>query len=183
MTYSKPAFVATLAGNVEWLRKELSNIRTGRAAPSLLDSVRFEMYGSMMEIAHAATVSIEDAKTLRIAPFDSSSVKLIEKAIVDADLGVSVSVDGSGMRVIFPELTSERRQLFVKAAKERLEESRIAVRQERQKAIDAVQNAKKDGEIGEDDETRAKKEIQTEVDRVNGELEVLFQKKEKEVLE
>jgi ribosome recycling factor len=71
----------------------------------------------------------------------------------------------------------------VKAAKERLEESRIAVRQERQKAIDAVQNAKKDGEIGEDDETRAKKEIQTEVDRVNGELEALFQKKEKEVLE
>lgn len=183
MTYSKPAFVATLAGNIEWLRKELSNIRTGRAAPALLDSVRVELYGSMMEIAHVATVSIEDAKTLRIAPFDSSSVKSIEKAIVEADLGVSVAVDGSGMRVIFPELTSERRQLFVKAAKERLEESRIAVRQERQKAIDAVQNAKKEGSIGEDDEARAKKEIQAEVDRVNGELEALFQKKEKEVLE
>ena len=183
MTYSKPAFVAALGGSVDWLRKELANIRTGRAAPALLDSVRIEAYGSMMEITHVATVSIEDPKTLRVAPFDSSTVKAIERAIVDADLGVSVSVDGSGMRVIFPELTSERRQLFVKAAKERLEEARIAVRQERQKAIDAVQTAKKDGAMGEDDAERAKKEIQTEVDRVNAELETLFEKKEKEVLE
>lgn len=183
MTYSKPAFAAALAGNVDWLRKELSNIRTGRAAPSLLDAVRVESYGSMMEVTHVSTVSIEDPKTLRITPFDSSTTKAIEKAINDSNLGVSVTVDGGGLRVIFPELTAERRQLFVKAAKEKLEEARIAVRQERQKAVDAAQNAKKDGTMSEDELERSKKEIQAEVDRVNGELEALFDKKEKEVLE
>jgi ribosome recycling factor len=183
MTYSKNDFSASLKGSVEWLRKELSAIRTGRAAPSLLDGVRVECYGSMMEIAHVATISLEDAKTIRIAPFDSSTVKPIEKAIIDADLGVSVSVDGSGMRVIFPELTAERRQLFVKAAKEKLEESRISIRQERQKAIDAVQDSKKNNEIGEDDVERLKKEIQGEVDKANEELEQIFQKKEKEITE
>lgn len=183
MTYSKSEFTTSLKAVSEWLRKELSNIRTGRAAPSLLEGVRVETYGSMMELAHVATITIEDPKTLRIAPFDTSTVKPIENAITLADLGVSVVGDGKGLRVVFPELTSERRQLFVKAAKEKLEEARISVRQERQKVIDAVQDAKKEGTATDDDVERYKKEIQAEVDKTNSELEDLFQKKEKEIIE
>jgi ribosome recycling factor len=183
MTYSKTEFQKALTEHRDWLSRELASIRTGRAAPSILDVVRVESYGSMAELGHVAAVSIEDPKTIRVSPWDTSMVKAIEKAITEADLGVSLASDGKGLRVIFPELTTERRQLFVKSAKERLEQARIAVRQERQKAIDDAQSARKAGEIGEDDEKRQKDEIQKAVDEANAALEALFQKKEAEILE
>lgn len=183
MSYDVKTVSATLSASKEWLARELGAIRTGRAAPSILDAVRVEVYGTQTEVGHMASISIEDAKTLRIAPYDASHIKALETAITAADLGVSLASDQSGLRVVFPALTAERRQMFVKLAKERLEQARISVRQERQRALDELNADKKAGSVGEDDAERTKDAIQKAVEAVNADLEVLFAKKEKEILE
>lgn len=166
----------------EWLRRELSSIRTGRAAPVLLDAVKVESYGSLAPISQIGSVSIEDPRTLRIVPWDMSQAKAVEKAIVLANLGVSVSVDDKGLRVIFPELTSERREQFVKVAKEKLEQSKITLRGHREDVLKDIQAKEKAGGIGKDDVNRFKTELQKLVDATNKVLEEMFAKKEKEVL-
>ena len=166
----------------EWVSKEFSNIRTGRATPSILDSVKVESYGSMMKIQEVATVASEDARTLRIAPWDSQNIKPIEKAIVASGLGLSVSVDDKGLRVSFPPLTTESRTAFVKVAKQKLEEAKIKVRQERNKIIDDLEKKKKSGEMGEDDVMRSKNEVEKIIKEANDNLEKHFSKKEAEIL-
>ena len=97
----------------EWLTREFSGIRTGRATPAILDSVKADVYGTRTALIQIGTVSIEDARTLRVIPWDKSLNKAVEKAITEADLGVSVATDDQGLRVLFPELTAERRTMFL----------------------------------------------------------------------
>lgn len=165
----------------EWLQKEHASIRTGQAAPGLLDSVRVESYGSVMALNQLASVGVEDARTLRISVWDNTVIAAIERAIREADLGVSTVTDSTGIRVIFPELTSERRVQLLKLAKNKLEESRIAVRAIRDEAMKSIEKQQKDGELSEDEKFTRKDEIQAAVDKTNQALEAQFLKKEAEL--
>jgi len=167
----------------EWLKKELSQIRTGRANPSVLDSVEVEAYGSRMPIEGVASVTIEDARSLRLSPWDPANIKPLEKAISTASLGVSVSVDERGIRVSFPELTSERRAIIVKAAKDKLEHTRIGLRQLRDEVIKDIDVKEKAGGMGEDEKFRLKAEVQKTMDAATKALDEHFAKKEKEILQ
>lgn len=183
MAYDFSAFKRASDGAVEWLRKEYTSIRTGRAAPAILDAVMVNAYGSKTPINQVATVSIEGPKSLRISPWDKSVAKDVDSAIREANLGVSVVVDDQGLRVIFPDLTSDRRALLIKAAKEKLEEARITLRTEREKVITDVDKKEKEGEISQDDKFRCKGELQKLVDEANRKLDELVQSKEKEINE
>ncbi len=170
-----------LAAAREWLAREYKGLRTGRAAPAILDSISVSAYGSMVPVKQVATVSVEDARTLRVSPFDPSILKDIERAISAANLGVGTSADGSSVRVTFPELTTERRQELVKVAKHKLEEARAAVRVARDEAKKDIQEAEKEGGMGEDEKFRIVEELQKHVDAANLELEKAFDSKEKEM--
>lgn len=164
-----------------WLSGELSGIRTGQATPALLDSIKVESYGAQMPLNQVASLGIEDARTLRVSPWDQSLVKVIETAIRDADFGVSVMSDGAGVRVIFPDLTSERRTQLLKLAKSRLEDARVRVRSVREDIIKSIDKQEKDGEISEDDKFAKKEIVQKLIDSTNGALEAQYNKKEQEI--
>lgn len=166
----------------EFLGKEYRELNTGRASVMVLDSVNVESYGSYQPIKNVASISIEDPKTLRIVPWDKSQIKAIEKAVTLADIGLSVSPDDTGLRVIFPQLTTENRQKLVKVLKEKLEEARITVRKERGDVWEEIQSLEKTGKMTEDEKVRAKDELQKVVDEANKNLETLFEKKEQEVM-
>jgi ribosome recycling factor len=183
MTYDFSAFKRAGEGAVEWLKKEYTGIRTGRAAPAILDSVMVNAYGSKASISQVATISIEGPKSLRISPWDKSVAKDIDSAIREANLGISVTVDDQGLRAIFPDLTSDRRALLIKAAKEKLEEARITLRTEREKVLTDVDKKEKAGEISQDDKFRYKNDLQKLVDEANRKLDELAQSKEKEINE
>lgn len=172
----------TLKKIEEWLSKEYTQVHTGRATPIFLDGISVENYGSYTPIKNIASVGIEDPKTLRVAPWDKNHIKPIEKAITEADLGLSVLVDGTGLRVIFPMLTSETREKLVKVLKEKLEESRISVRAERETTNKAIDETEKNGGMSEDDKFRSKEELQKYVDETNKNLEAIFEKKKTEVM-
>jgi len=176
--YNFSEFKKVSDSTLEWLKKEYTSIRTGRAMPSILDRVSVSAYGSSVPINQLATVSVEDPKTLRLTVWDKNAIKDIDKAIRESNLGLSVAVDASGLRVSFPELTSERRMMLSKVAKEKFEEARVAVRTEREKTLN---RAGKD--LSEDDKFRLKTELQKLVDEVNKKLEELFTKKETEISE
>jgi len=160
MQYNFSQFKTDLKKVEDRLSKEYSQISTGRASPMVLDSVMVESYGAHQPLKNVASISIEDAKTLRVAPWDKSQIKGIEKAIIASNLGLSVAVDDQGARIIFPQLTTETRVSLVKVLKERLEESRINVRQERDKVWNDVQAKEKDGKLTEDEKFKAKEELQ-----------------------
>lgn len=181
MAYNFSKFQQKIKETQDWYTKELAAIRTGRASTAFLDPVKVESYGSEMPITSLATVSAEDAKTIRISPWDNSQVQAIEKAINISNLGVSVVVDGSGLRVIFPELTGERRLQLVKVAKEKLEDARVALRRERNEVSEDLNTKKKNGEMGEDDMMRAKTEMEKIFQEGAKKLEEFFDKKEKEI--
>ncbi len=164
-----------------WLSSELSLVRTGRASVSVLDLVKIDAYGSQMSIKELATISIEDPKTIRISPFDHSITKDIEKALISSNLGLSVNVDDKGLRLIFPELTSERRAGLLKLAKQKLEDAKASVRVEREKFIKDVEKKQKEGTISEDQKFRYKNDIQKLVDESTKILDDIFTKKEKEI--
>jgi ribosome recycling factor len=165
----------------EWLQKEFSGIRTGQASPAILDSVRIESYGTVVSINQVGSVGIEDAKTLRVSVWDNGQVTAVEKAIREADLGVSLVTDSSGLRVIFPDLTVERRAQLLKLAKSKLEDARITVRSIRDEAMKQIDKQEKAGEISEDDKFSQKESVQKAVDKTNIELERLFAHKEQEL--
>ena len=162
----------------EWLAKEYSQIHTGRAAPALLDGVMVEAYGATQPLKNVASISIEDPKTLRVAPWDKSQIKDIERGLYASDLGFSIAIDDTGLRVIIPALTTETRQKLAKIAKERLEEARITIR----KARESILNDFKEQKLPEDAMRNAKDDIQALVDAANNDLEALYKKKEAEIL-
>lgn len=165
----------------EWLRGEFSTVRTGRSNPAVLDRVQVESYGTRMAIKELATVSIEDARTIRISPWDSNQVKAIEKAITDAELGLSVVADEKGLRLIFPELTGERRDQLVKVVKDKHEDARVRLKNERQKVMDDIEKKEKANEITEDDKFRLKDEVQKMIDGAHADFERMLADKEKDI--
>jgi len=167
--------------NEEWLTKELSGVRTGRATPTLLDNVKPEIYGARTPITNVASVTIEDARTLRIVPWDKSVLKSIEKGITEADLGISVSVDDMGLRVIFPELTAERRGQLAKLAGEKAEHAKVTLRGLRNEAIKDLESAEKEGGMSKDEQFRLKEELQKMIDAANMQLEAITKKKQEEI--
>jgi len=183
MAYNFSDLKQKIKDTEEWLSREFSGVRTGRATPVLLDMVFVDAYGSKMPIQQVGSVSVEDARTLRISPWDSSLVKEVEKAILLADLGVGVATDDAGLRVSFPELTGERRIQLMKIAKDKLEQARVALRSERETTKNDITKSEKEGEIGEDEKFRYMEEMQKFVDEGNRKLEELFEKKEKEIAE
>jgi len=167
----------------EWLKKEESQIRTGRATPAILDGVKVESYGALLPVSQVGSINIEDQRSLRVTPWDISQAKAVEKAIVAANLGVSVSADDKGVKIFFPELTSERRTLLVKLAKEKLEEARKSLRMERDHVWEEIQKKEKEGGMGEDEKFRLKNEMQKIVDETNKKFDEMHARKEKEIIQ
>ncbi|OGI60511.1 hypothetical protein A2641_03185 [Candidatus Nomurabacteria bacterium RIFCSPHIGHO2_01_FULL_37_25] len=182
MQYNFSNFKIELKKVEEFLGKEYSQLNIGRASPMVLDGVNVLSYGSHVPLNNIANISIEDPKTLRIAPWDKSQIKDIEKAIVGANLGLSVATDDLGLRVIFPQLTTETRQTLVKVLKEKLEGERITARRERERIWEDIQAKQKEGKLTEDEKFKAKEELQKIVDEINRNLEASFEKKQKEVM-
>lgn len=181
MAYDFSKLQGQIKETEEWLQRELSGVRTGRATPAILDSIRVDAYGSRSPIPQIASVTVEDARTLRISPWDKTLGKAIEKAIGEADLGISVVVDDSGMRVIFPDLTAERRTLLSKVAGDKLEQSKVTLRGHRAEAIKDIDAAEKEGGMGKDDVVRLKEEVQKKVDGGIVALEAQAKKKQEEI--
>lgn len=167
---------------LDWLKSEYRSISTGRATPQVLDLVHIDMYGARTQLAHAGSITIEDPRTLRVSPWDKTILGAMEKAINDADLGLSVASDSEGLRVHFPSLTTETRGKLVKLLKDRLEDARVRVRSLREETNKDIDAREKDGEYGEDEKRRYREDLQKIVDTANGELESIFNKKEAEVM-
>ncbi len=165
----------------EWLLREFAGIRTGRASPAILDGVLVEAYGSQMPVSQLATIATEEARMIRISPWDTTQTKPIEKAIIASGLGLSVTVDGVSLRVIFPELTADRRVALLKIAKQKLEDAKTTLRGERERVIKDIDAQEKSGTISEDEKFRFKTELQKMVDEAGRKLEEIFGKKEKEI--
>lgn len=181
MAYDFKKLRAGVSETENWLEKEFFGIRTGRATPALLDSVQVDAYGSRLSLKEVATLSVEDARTLRITPYDVSQSKEIERAIVSSNLGVGTAVDERGLRVSFPELTSERRAQLLKLVNQKLEDARISLRKVRDGVWDDIQERARTKEIGEDDKFRFKDEMQKLVDEGGKRLEALAEKKRREL--
>lgn len=181
MSYDFKTFDGKASAAKEWLSREYRGLRTGRASPAILDSISVSAYGSMMPLKQVANVGVEDARTLRVQPFDAGTLKDVERAIAAADLGVGTSSDGASVRVAFPELTSERREQLIKLAKGKLEEARMTLRGARDEMWKEIQTEEKEGALSEDDKFRLKDELQKKVDKVNEDLEKAFENKEKEM--
>ncbi|MEK7134023.1 MAG: ribosome recycling factor [Patescibacteria group bacterium] len=181
MNYDFKTFETKMAAAREWLSKEYRGLRTGRANPGILDGVQVSVYGSMVALKGVATIGVEDARTLRIQPFDPSTAKDVERGITAANLGLGTTSDGTVIRVTFPELTGDRRQEFIKLAKAKLEEARTTIRLARDEAWKEIQTKEKESTLTEDDKFSLKEELQKKVDAANGELEKAFDAKEKEM--
>lgn len=165
----------------EWLTREFSSIRTGRASVALLDSVKPEVYGTRTPLQQVGSVTVEDARTIRVIAWDKSNAKAIEKAITEADIGVSVVVDDTGLRIIFPELTAERRTMLQKLAGEKCEQARITLRGHRGEAMKELEASEKDGGMGKDDLHRFKEELQKLIDGGMEALDGMLKKKHEEI--
>lgn len=183
MGYNFTRFEEEVLKIEEWLTKEFSSVRTGQATPALLDSISVDSYGTKTAISHVANIGTEDARTLRITPWDKGLIKEIEKAVTVANLGVSVGVDGMGIRIGFPELTTERRDLLKKTIKDKLEKAKVSVRAERENVVNDLQAQEKDGELSEDERFRYKEDLQKLVDAAIVSFEEKASKKEVEINE
>ncbi len=169
--------------SIEAAKNELSKIRTGRAHPSLLDHVTVEYYGSQVPMSQVANVSVEDARTLSITPWESSMVKVIEKAIMTSDLGLNPNTAGTTIRIPLPPLTEERRKDLIRVVRQEMEGSRVAIRNIRRDANSDLKELLKEKEISEDEERRGQDEIQKLTDKHVAEVDKLLEAKEAELLE
>ncbi len=181
MTYDFKTFEGKLAATRDWLGKEYRGLRTGRASPAILDGIMVSAYGSMMPLKQVATVGVEDARTLRVQPFDASVLKDIERAIAGGNIGVGTNSDGSMVRVSFPELSVERREELVKIAKRKLEEARATLRVARDDVKKDIETKERAGELSKDDKFRLGEELQKKIDKANEDLEKAFEDKQTEM--
>ncbi len=165
-----------------WLKDEYIMIQAGRITPATVDSVMVSVYGDFQPLKACATIGIEGARTLKIAPWDNSLSKSVETALRDANLPVSISVDSSGIRVTVPQMTEDSRKELVKLIGKKQEEARIKIRGNRQDCDKAIDEMKKAGELSEDDAKRLKKNMQDAVDAGNRKLDEFFATKEKEIM-
>ena len=165
------------------LKEEYAEIRAGRANPAVLDKVRVDYYGTPTPINQMAAVSVTEARTLTIQPWDVSTVRSIEKAIQASDIGINPQSDGKIIRLIFPPLTEERRKEIVKEISKMGEDAKIAIRSVRRDAIEKLKALKKSSEITEDDLKQGEKKIQDLTDKFCKEIDQIAQDKDKEIME
>jgi len=173
---------ARMAKSIEAFREELAKLRTGRAHTSLLDHVRVDFYGSEVPINQAANVTVQDARTLVVAPWDKGMVQAIEKAIMSSDLGLNPATAGTVIRVPLPPLTEERRKDMIKVVRHEAENARVAIRNVRRDANGDLKELTKAKEITEDEERRAQDEIQKLTDKYVAEVEKVLAEKEKDLM-
>jgi ribosome recycling factor len=164
-------------------RDDMTSIRTGRANPSMFNKILVDYYGAPTPVNQLASFHVADPRMLTLTPFDKSAMANIEKAIRDSDLGVNPTNDGAVIRVVFPQLTEERRKEFIKVAHKKAEDARIAIRNVRRHAKDELDRLAKDGEVGEDDANRAEKELERVTQKHVGDIDELLKHKEAELLE
>ena len=170
-------------GALEVLRREFTGLRTGRANPSLLDSIVVEAYDSEMPLNQLASVNVPEARMLSVQVWDKSMVKAVEKSILNAGLGLNPVADGQTVRVPIPELNEERREELSRVAAKYAEQSRIAVRNVRRDGMDHLKKSEKSGEISEDEHRAWGEEIQEMTDGLIKEIDTAFAAKEKEILQ
>ena len=169
--------------SVEAIRAEMASVRTGRASPALLDRISVDYYGAQTPLKQLATISAPEPRLLSVQPYDRSSIKSIEKAILESDIGLTPNNDGQLIRLAIPELTEERRRQLVKVVHGICEEGRVAVRNIRRDVMHDLRELKSEGEVGSDDEHRAEVELQKLTDEKVAELDALMKNKEAEILE
>jgi ribosome recycling factor len=169
--------------SVEATRHEFGSVRTGRASPNLLDRVQVDYYGASTPLKQLANVSASEARLLTITPYDKTSIKAIEKAILESDVGLTPSNDGNLIRLLIPELTEDRRKDLAKVVRRIAEEGKIGVRNVRHDVQRDLRELKSEGDIGADDEHRAEAELQKLTDQHTGEIDTALAAKEKEILE
>jgi ribosome recycling factor len=171
-----------MSKSVESAKHEFSTVRTGRASPSLLDRVQVDYYGAMTPLNQLSTISAPEARLLTVQPYDKSSIKAIEKAINESDVGLTPMNDGNIVRLSIPELTEERRRELVKVLKNLAEEGRVAIRNVRRDTMQHLRELKADGEASSDDEHRAEVGLQKLTDGRISDLDGLLKAKEEEIL-
>jgi ribosome recycling factor len=169
--------------SVQATNGEFGSVRTGRASPALLDRINVDYYGAQTPLKQLATLSAPEARLLTVQPYDKSSIKSIEKAILESDVGLTPNNDGSIIRLQIPELTEERRKELVKVVHGICEKGRVAVRNHRRDIMHDLRELKGEGEVGSDDEHRAEQELQKLTDEKVSELDALLKNKEAEILE
>src|SRR3954468_1204629 len=164
-------------------REDLGSVRTGRAAPSMFNKLLVDYYGSPTPVPQMASISVPEARMAVIKPYDNGALAAIERAIRDSDLGVNPTNDGTIIRVVFPQLTEERRRDLINVARSKAEDARISIRNIRRHAKDALDKLQKDGEAGEDDVRRAEKELEETTSGYVGTVDEILRTKEAELLE
>ncbi len=169
--------------SVEHAKNEFNTVRTGRASTALLDRINVDYYGTPTPLKQLATINVPEPRMLTIQPFDPNSIKAIEKAIQESDLGLQPSNDGKLVRLPVPQLTEERRKELVKVVRNLAEEHRIAVREVRRDAMRHLQELVRSGDVGDDDERRAEQEVQKLTDAHTKTIDELLKHKEAEILE
>ena len=164
------------------LVQEYRGIRAGRANPHVLDRIRVDYYGAPTPIQQMANVSVPEARMILIQPWDKTSMKAIEKAILTSDLGINPSNDGTAIRLIFPELTEDRRKELAKDVKKKGDNAKVAVRNIRRDAMDTIKKAQKAGEISEDEQKIAEEDMQKTTDKYIAKIDKEIEEKTKEIL-
>ncbi len=172
-----------MQGALESLKNNFATIRTGRANPSLLDRIEVEAYGTRMDLRSVANVGVPEPRLLTVTPFDPNSLKDIERAILDSDIGLNPQNDGKMLRLPIPELTEERRRDLTRMARNMAEESKVSVRNVRRDEMRDVHELRKEGEVSEDDERRAEAELQKLTDGYVKRVDAVLADKEAELLE
>ena len=168
---------------IESTRQEFNSVRTGRASPALLDRIQVDYYGTPTPLKNLATITAPEPRLLNVQPFDPNSVKAIEKAIQESDLGLQPSNDGKVIRLPIPQLTEERRKELVKVVRQLAEEGRVAVRNVRRDVMHDLKELVRDGDVGDDEERRAEERLQKMTDEHVERIADLLKRKEEEIME
>ena len=168
---------------IDHLEEELLNVRAGKASPNALNGVMVDYFGSQVPVSGAASVTVPDARTILIQPWDKNMLRPIEKAIIDSNIGLTPSNNGEQIRLTIPPLTEERRKELTKQVKKYGEDAKVAIRNVRRDAVDFVKKAQKKGELTEDDQKKAEKDIQDLTDKYVKKVDEMCGKKDKELME
>ena len=164
-------------------KEDFGGIRTGRATPAMFNKIVVDYYGAMTPVNQLSSLTVPEPRMAIISPYDKSSLGLIERAIRDSDLGVNPTNDGNIIRIVFPQLTEERRKEFVKVARTKAEDAKISIRNIRRKAMEELGKLAKDGDVGEDEVARAEKELEKTTAQYVAQVDELLKHKEAELLE
>ena len=176
-------FETKMQKTISVLNSDYAAVRAGRANPAILDKVTVDYYGVATPLTQIGTVSVPDARTILIQPWDASIMGEVEKAILASDIGITPNNDGKSLRLNFPPLTEERRKEIVKTIRKKGEDSKVAIRSIRRDAMDAFKNDKKNGEMTEDDLKNIETDVQKLTDKFVKEIDVVIAAKEKEIME